>query len=262
MEAFDCRPFSRERLGFALVRLGRFLGGFDQERKLPSEVAPVRIKGAPQMSSRLTVLLTNHAIERYGERTGRFMDRGDQITEIARVWRHVSVRTEAPEWLKVDFEKHGTNQLFGEIADMVFVMIPHDEIPNCFVARTVISNDRVFHHARSRKLRRSWRRDAGGGRKGTGVRPTQRQAERATDNRLDGKALTPSEYRCATLGSLAAVLLTGGPVLAFVLLAGSLGISHTLQVVLFFVFLGIGSKAYLVLSDRFTRSSEDDTSTN
>lgn len=253
MEVFERSSSSRERIGFALVRLGRFVGSFDQERMLPSEVAPVRIKGAPKMSSRLTVLLTNHAIERYGERTGRFMDRGNQITEISRIWRHVNVKADPPEWFEVDAEKHGTGQLFGEIADMVFVMIPHDVIPNCFVAKTVISNDRVFHAERSRRRRGSSRRDPRRGRKGSGVRPTRTPGAPAPDVEVDRKAMTRGEYRRAIFGSLAALLLTAGPVLAFVLSAGSLRISHTLQVVLCIVFLGAATKAYLVLSDRLTR---------
>lgn len=262
MEAFDFQPFTRERLGFALVRLGRLVGRFDQERRLPTEVAPVQIKGAPKMSSRLTVLLTNHAVERYGERTGRFMARGDQITEISRVWRHVIVKPEPPEWLMVDSAKFGTDQLFGEIADMVFVMVPHGVIPNCFVAKTVISNDRVYLPERSRKRRQPPRGDPRRARKGSGVCPPQMQAAPAPVGKVEGETMPQRGNRRAILGSLAALVLTAGPALVFVLLAGNLGISHTLQVVLFFVFLGTGTKAYLVLSDRFTRQIEDDTSTD
>lgn len=251
MEAFECRPFSRERLGFALVRLGRFAGGFDQERQLPDRFAPVRIKGAPQVSSRLTVLLTDHSIERYGERTGRFLDRPEQIVEITRIWRHVVVKTEPPEWLEVDAAKHGTCQLFGEIADMVFVMVPHEWIPNCFIATTVISNDRGRTPARIARAqaRRKSRR-----------RKKRREIEAIPAPGSDvvkKKKLTPSENRRAILGSLAALALAVGPVMAFVFSAGRLGISNTFQVLLFFSLLAAATKAYLVLSDRFTRTRSE-----
>lgn len=246
MDAFDCRPFSRERLGFALVRLGRLAGGFDEERRLPSECAPVRIKGAPQVSSRLTVLLTDHSIERYGERTGRFLDRPEQIVEITRIWRHVVVKTEPPAWLEVDAEKHGTCQLFGEIADMVFVMVPHDWIPSCFVATTVIANDRGRNVSRASRVQSRRRSRRGKNRRKIKAVP-------APSSEVVTKKMTSPEARRAIFGSLAALALTVGPVFAFIMFAGSLGISSALQVGLFFILLGVATKAYLILSEWLTR---------
>lgn len=65
--------------------------------------------------------------------------------------------------------------------------------------------------------------------------------------------MTANERIRAYLGSLAALLITAGPVLAYVLAAGVLGISTGLQVAIFFLLLGVATKTYLVLSERFTR---------
>lgn len=65
--------------------------------------------------------------------------------------------------------------------------------------------------------------------------------------------MTPTETRRAYLGSFAALALTAGPVLAYVLLIGHLGLSSTVQILSIFLLLGIATKGYLVLSERFTR---------
>lgn len=65
--------------------------------------------------------------------------------------------------------------------------------------------------------------------------------------------MTTKERNRAYLGSLAALLLTAGPVLVLVLVARSVGISTGFQVAIFFLLLGVATKAYLVLSERFTR---------
>lgn len=67
-------------------------------------------------------------------------------------------------------------------------------------------------------------------------------------------AMTTKERNRAYLGSLAALLLTAGPVLVVVLVARSVGIATGLQVAIFFLLLGVATKAYLVLSERFTRT--------
>lgn len=79
----------------------------------------------------------------------------------------------------------------------------------------------------------------------------------AISRRIATTHMTPKERNRAYLGSFAALLLTAGPLLVYVLAAGALGVSAGLQVAMFFLLLGVATKAYLVLSERFTRPSSD-----
>ena len=54
-------------------------------------------------------------------------------------------------------------------------------------------------------------------------------------------------------GSTIAILLTALPLLAYVLLVDRLGLSSTIEIVVFFLLLGFATKAYLVLSEDLTR---------
>lgn len=160
----------RSRIGHALVRAGRVVGGFDGAiDELDS--APVSKRNRdrrPKLKSVFTVVVSRHAVLRYGERTGRYLDFDAQVREIRNVWRHVEISAEPPSWHLQDREKYPGTVFFGEVADMLFLLKPDESRPNFLIATTVVSN------VGARGARRAGEKRARQGRKG-GTRKDERR---------------------------------------------------------------------------------------
>jgi hypothetical protein len=236
----------KDQIAFALVRHGRRLGGFDNlENYEPGMRVPKR-DSRFRVRTTLTVVFTHHAIRRYGERTGRELDFDLQMKEIRRVWPHAVISPQAPKWYYATGGNDDRSVLYAQVADMLIPLCPYKDADKTLLATTVLSP------LGERGVRRVTR--------GNIPRLKNSRERIPLSNRIGPRTMTPSERRKAILGSFAAMLVTAGPLLVFVLIASGAGISNALQAVLFFVFLGAATKAYLILSDRFTRPSERDTS--
>lgn len=129
----------KNRIAFALVRQGRRIGGFDKHenyepgRRVPRRDTRFRVKAT------VTVVFTDHAIRRYGERTGRELEFSLQMQEIRRVWQHAVFSPQAPEWYYASGGNDDRSVLYAHIADMLIPLCPYNDAEQTLLAKTVLS---------------------------------------------------------------------------------------------------------------------------
>lgn len=128
----------RRRAGVLLTSWGRQLQEADDVPLPELVVGAPTTDHRPKMSTPITVILSHHAVQRYGERTGRVLDRELEIQEIERVWDHVVITSKRPEWLDAK-EAAGPGVLWAVITDFAFVLVPYEGRDNTFVATTVLA---------------------------------------------------------------------------------------------------------------------------
>lgn len=128
----------KKQVGLALVRHGRLILDIDERLAAPIETGASDEDQRPTLTTELTVILSHHAIERYGERTGREMGRELQVEEIRHVWPHAEITSTPPEWHKPS-QEHPPGSLYAEIADLLIPLVPYERSSNTYVATTVLS---------------------------------------------------------------------------------------------------------------------------
>ncbi len=145
----------KKQVGLALVRQGRLLLDIDQALAEQRPTGPSSEDTRPAMTTELTVILSHHAIDRYGERTGRELGRTLQVEEIRHVWPHAEITSVPPDWHKPTRE-HPAGTLYAEIADLLIPLVPYERSSNTYVATTVLSKlgDRGAKRAGSKLPRR------------------------------------------------------------------------------------------------------------
>lgn len=145
----------RTRFGHFLVRAGRHLLGADDRALSPVVSGPADADKRMVLDSRLKVVISHHAIERYGERTGREMGTHLQMTEIRRVWQHAAMTAVPPAWHRPPVDQ-ASGTIYAEIADLLLPLVPYEGRQNTYVATTVLSRigDRGAKRAAGSKKRK------------------------------------------------------------------------------------------------------------
>lgn len=90
------------------------------------------------LTTSISVVISHHAIERYGERTGREMGRARQLEDLRNVWPHAVISSEPPQWHKPT-RKDEPGTLYASICDLLIPLAPYEGRDNTYVAKTVLS---------------------------------------------------------------------------------------------------------------------------
>jgi hypothetical protein len=148
----------RSRAGLALVFAGRRLAGIDDDDLPQLLLGPDGDDQRAVLTKTIDVVVSRHAILRYGERTGRLMGERLQLQEIGRVWAHAQISATPPPWFHVSDEIEGT--LYASIADLLIPLVPYAGRDNTFVATTVLA--RVGDRGAKRAAGLKWKRNQSG----------------------------------------------------------------------------------------------------
>lgn len=128
----------RTKTGRSIVAIGMRLAGLEDSEPDELKSGPTEDDKREVVSTELSVVLSRHAILRFGERTGRMMGEKLQREELTRIWPHAAVSVVPPNWFHVsDDAVDGT--LYASIADLLIPLVPYPERENTFVATTVLS---------------------------------------------------------------------------------------------------------------------------
>jgi hypothetical protein len=124
--------------GRSFVAVGMLLAPVEDLEPTELTRGPKAADTREVVSSELSVVISRHAILRYGERTGRMMGERLQLQEITRVWPHVVVSATPPDWFHVSEDvEDGT--LYASIADLLIPLVPYPKRENTFIATTVLT---------------------------------------------------------------------------------------------------------------------------
>lgn len=129
----------RHALGLFFVRAGRSVGRLDEP--LAESIAasgPDEADLRPVLATELKIVVSHHAVVRYGERTGREMGKKLEAQELQSVWPHAVISSSPPDWHRPPGDEvPGT--LYAAIADLLIPLVPYDGRANTHVATTVLS---------------------------------------------------------------------------------------------------------------------------